>query len=39
MSHSEPVNWQPISTMPLIARMIDESLEDTREQIETRLEQ
>lgn len=35
MSHSGPVNWQPISAMPLIARMIDQSLEDTREQIET----
>jgi len=35
MSHSGPVNWQPISAMPLIASMIDEALEDTREQIKT----
>jgi hypothetical protein len=35
MPHSEAVNWQPISAMPLIASMIDEALEDTREQINT----
>jgi hypothetical protein len=35
MPHSEPVNWQPISKMPLIARMIDEALEDTRAHIKT----
>src|ERR1700733_1582679 len=35
MPHSEPVNWQPISEMPLIASMIDEALEDTRAHIKT----
>jgi len=35
MPHSGPVNWQPISAMPLIASMIDEGLEDTREHIKT----
>lgn len=35
MSNADPVNWQPISQMPLIASMIDESLGDTREHLET----
>ena len=35
MPHDEPVNWQPISMMPLIASMIDGALEDTREHLET----
>jgi hypothetical protein len=35
MSHSDPVNWQPISEMPLIAGMIDESIKDTRAFIKT----
>ncbi len=35
MPHSAPVNWQPISEMPLIAGMIDEALDDTRAQIKT----
>jgi nitrogen-specific signal transduction histidine kinase len=35
MPNTEPVNWQPISEMPLIASMIDGALEDTREHMET----
>ena len=35
MPHSEPMNWQPISEMPLIAGMIDEALDDTRAHIKT----
>ncbi len=35
MPHSDPVNWQPISKMPLIARMIDGALDDTRLHLET----
>jgi len=35
MSHSWPVIWQPISAMPFVANMIEEALEDTREQIKT----
>ncbi len=35
MPHSEEVNWQPISEMPLIASLIDEALEDTRAHIKT----
>ena len=35
MPHSDPVNWQPISEMPLIARMIKHALDDTREHLET----
>ena len=35
MPHKDPVNWQPISEMPLIARMIDGALDDTREHLET----
>jgi hypothetical protein len=35
MPNTHPVNWQPISQMPLIASMIDDSLNDTREHLET----
>jgi hypothetical protein len=35
MPHTDPVNWQPISEMPLIASMIDGALDDTREHLET----
>jgi hypothetical protein len=35
MPHKEPVNWQPIREMPLIASMIDGALEDTREHMRT----
>ena len=35
MPHNEPVNWQPISQMPLISSMIDEALDDTREHLAT----
>ncbi len=35
MPSSDPVNWQPISQMPLIASMIDEALTDTREHLAT----
>lgn len=35
MPYAEPVNWQPISQMPLIASMIDTALDDTREHIAT----
>jgi len=35
MPHNDPVNWQPIREMPLIARMIDGALDDTREHLET----
>ncbi len=35
MPHEDPVNWQPIREMPLIARMIDGTLDDTREHFET----
>ena len=35
MPHADPVNWQPISEMPLIASMIDVALDDTRDHIET----
>ena len=35
MPHKDPVNWQPIREMPLIARMIDGALDDTREHLET----
>lgn len=31
MPRKDPVNWQPIREMPLIARMIDGALDDTRE--------
>jgi nitrogen-specific signal transduction histidine kinase len=35
MPHEDPVNWQPIREMLLIARMIDGALDDTREHLET----
>ena len=35
MSHDDPVNWQSSQQMPLIARMIDGALDDTREHLET----
>lgn len=35
MPHENPVNWQPIREMPLIARMIDGALDDTREHLKT----
>ena len=35
MPHEGPVNWQPIRHMPMIARMIDDALDDTRKQLET----
>ena len=35
MPHDDPVNWQPISEMPLIASMIDGALDDTRDHIRT----
>ena len=35
MPHKGPVNWQPIRHMPMIARMIDDALDDTRKQLET----
>jgi nitrogen-specific signal transduction histidine kinase len=31
MPQADPVNWQPISEMPLVASMIDGALENTRE--------
>ena len=34
MPKTKQVNWQPISQMPLIS-MIDTSLNDTREQLDT----
>ena len=33
MPHKDSVNWQPIRAMPLIARMIDGALDDTREHL------
>ena len=35
MPHNDPVNWQPIREMPLIASMIDGALDDTREHLKT----
>jgi hypothetical protein len=35
MPHAGPVNWLPISEMPLIASMIDGAVDDTREYLET----
>lgn len=35
MSSSDPVNWQPINQMPLIASMIDGALSDTSDHIQT----
>ncbi len=30
MPHNDPVDWQPIGAMPLVAGLIDGALEDTR---------
>jgi len=38
MPHTDPVNWQPIREMPLIARMIDDALNDTSDHLETLFE-
>ena len=35
MPHEDPVNWQSIGKMPLIASMIDGALDDTRDHTET----
>lgn len=35
MPNTDPVNWQPISQMPLIASMIDGVPDDTREHLAT----
>jgi hypothetical protein len=35
MPHSDPVNWRPISEMPLITSMIDGALDDARIHLET----
>ncbi len=35
MPKTNQVNWQPIGQMPLIAHMIDTSLNDTREHLST----
>ena len=35
MPQADPVNWQPIREMPLIGRMIDGALDDTREHMRT----
>ena len=35
MAYTDPVNWQPISQMPLIAGMIADALDDTREHLAT----
>jgi hypothetical protein len=35
MPDADPVNWQPISEMPLIASMIDGALDDTRDHMGT----
>jgi hypothetical protein len=35
MPKTKQVNWQPISQMPLISAMIDTSLNDTREHLDT----
>lgn len=35
MPHKDPVNWQPISEMSLIASMIDGALEDTHKHLQT----
>ncbi|GAC1625208.1 MAG: hypothetical protein NVS4B4_09220 [Bradyrhizobium sp.] len=35
MPNAEPVNWQPIGQMPLIASMIDGSLNDTSKHLQT----
>jgi hypothetical protein len=35
MPKTKQVNWQPVSQMPLISSMIDTSLNDTREHLDT----
>jgi hypothetical protein len=35
MPKANPVNWQPVSQMPLISSMIDTALNDTREHLGT----
>jgi hypothetical protein len=35
MPSSEPVNWQPMSQMPLVAGLIDGALRDTRDHLHT----
>ena len=35
MPSSEPVNWQPISQLPLVASMLDGALSDTADHIQT----
>jgi hypothetical protein len=35
MPSSEPVNWQPMSQMPLVAGLIDGALRDTRDHLST----
>lgn len=35
MPYSDQVNWQPVSEMPLIARLIDAALNATREHLQT----
>jgi hypothetical protein len=35
MPDADPVNWQPISQIPLIASMIDGALDDTRDHVGT----
>jgi transposase-like protein len=35
MPSSEPMNWQPISQLPLVASMIDGALSDTADHIQT----
>lgn len=35
MPYSDQVNWQPVSEMPLIARLIETALNDTRELLQT----
>ena len=35
MPKTNQVSWQPISQMPLISSMIDTSLNDTREHLDT----
>jgi hypothetical protein len=32
---ADPVNWQPISQIPLIASIIDGALDDTRDHVGT----
>jgi len=35
MPNTDPVNWQPIGQMPLIASMIDGALDDTSKHLQT----